>query len=295
MSVYLYVYVCTYMLFHFLICFICKVWLKVESVTGLCCIRELPCWSQHSGHEWLLCIRTLSTRILIFRPNPQGLNPHRHLWGFFWCCRHAVHLPLPTPRVPSELRRTCKGSQWPCTWDAPSAIGSSMRTGSPVLSMSPSPGALLRPPEGLNPSKWALLASAGGAPSGRRKSNWHPNLPYILYQCKSVSISVSHQGTPPVWGGDCSLSGPETGLESVQQGGGTTPLWLGISSLAGAILLIGRKQHQRWSMLYRAAVVHRAQAAWPCFTSSKARSFESEPSSVWGRHGGEKADQGLQQ
>lgn len=105
----------------------------MESGTGLCCIRELPCWSQHSGHEWLLCIRTLSTHILIFRPNPQGLNPHRHLWGFFWCCRHAVHLPLPTPRVPSELCRACKGSQWPCTWDAPSAIGSSMRMGSPAL------------------------------------------------------------------------------------------------------------------------------------------------------------------
>ena len=119
---------------------------------------------------------------------------------------------------------------------------SSTHTGSPVLSMSPSHGGLLRAPKGLNPCKWALLSCAGRAPRGRRKGNWHAHLPedsYILYQCKSVSISVSHQGTPPVWGGDCSLSCPEAGLESVQQGEDSSSL---VSDLLSRRTLTGKPQ-----------------------------------------------------
>lgn len=72
-----------------------------------------------------------------------------------------------------------------CSLQAALGAGSSMVTGSPVLSLSPSHGGLLRAPKGLNPSKWALLSSAGRAPRGRRKGNWHDHIPednYTLYQ-----------------------------------------------------------------------------------------------------------------
>lgn len=66
----------------------------------------------------------LTIHIVTRRPNPQGLNPQRHLFWFFWCCWCAVQLPLPIPRVLSELPRACKGSQCPCTWGALSAVSS---------------------------------------------------------------------------------------------------------------------------------------------------------------------------
>lgn len=140
--------------------------------------------------------------IVTFRPNPQGLNPQRYLWGFFWCCHHSVHLPLPAPRVPSELPRACEGSQWLCR-QVLQVMLAALEAGCH--------GGLRGAPKGLNPSKWVLLSSASGAPRGSRKGDWHARLPedsFILYQCKSVAISVSHQGTPPVWGGDPSLFVP---------------------------------------------------------------------------------------
>jgi len=109
------------------------------------------------------------------------------------------HCPLPGYPVshpPCVRAGSCRArGVLPVTLAALEA-GSRTHTGSPALKMGPSHVGLLRAPKGLNTSKWMLLSSAGRAPRGRRKGNWRAHLcedSYVLYQCKSVSISVSRQ------------------------------------------------------------------------------------------------------
>lgn len=143
----------------------------------------------------------LTIHIVTRRPNPQGLNPQRHLFWFFWCCWCAVNLPLPIPTVPSELPRACKGPQCPCTWGACSQCCKQHLGLEAVWSQAhqywawvPAMEDYSRPPKDWIPPSGHCYPLRGRAPTGRRKGSWHAHIPednYTLYQCKSVSISVS--------------------------------------------------------------------------------------------------------
>lgn len=109
-----------YFIFSFVLYIMCNIWLKMESVAVTCCTGELHAEPSTVIIRNCFIFRPLSTHTMTFRPNPQGLNPERNLWGFFQLCRHAVCLPLPTPRVPSELPRVGEDSQGPCTGSGPS-------------------------------------------------------------------------------------------------------------------------------------------------------------------------------
>lgn len=190
----------------------------------------------------------LTIHIVTRRPNPQGLNPQRHLYWFFWCCWCAAHLPLPIPRVLSELPRECKGSQRPCTWGALSAVSSTWgwkQCGHRLTSAEhwvPAMGDYSRPPKDWIPPSGHCYPLHGRAPRGRRKGNWHAHIPednYTLYQCTSVSISVS--GNTSSLGRRSQLFMPwDRAGEGAARWG---QLWLGIYSSAG-VLQVSHKQHQ---------------------------------------------------